>query len=283
MQKQRMYKINQKRVAVVNDLACYGRCALTVSLPILSAMKLECCPLPTAILSSNAAFPGYAIKDETEQMKSIINHWRELDLSFDGICSGFLNSVEQVQLVEQFFRDFKKENTKIFLDPIMGDYGKLYSVTSKDVCKEMKHLLPYVDVVTPNLTECCFLLDMEYKDECPSEEELCNIAKRITAMGPTTIVITGLPMEGQIQNFIYEEGYGHSFVNTDKIGTERCGTGDVFMSVFAGCVMNDYSIKEAVQKAVDFLNKAIQYTVDCGVSPRNGVSFEPFLEELTER
>ena len=160
----------QKRVAVINDVTGFGRCSAAVAQPIISAMKIQCCVMPTAILSVHTGFPNYFLQDYTPYLRTYMNSWEETGIEFDGITTGFIGSKEQIGLVIEFFKRFKKENTLAVVDPVMGDYGKLYSSYTDDMCQEMKKLLPYADVLTPNLTEACRILDLDYHKVDLSEE-----------------------------------------------------------------------------------------------------------------
>ena len=158
-----MSQFHQKKVAMINDLSGYGRCSLTVAVPILSAMKVQCCPVPTSILSNHTGFPVYFFDDYTAKLPAYLEKWGELGLEFDGIVSGFLGSVEQIRIVEDMIGRFKGPETKVVVDPIMGDNGKKYATYTEPMCEGMRRLVGLGDVVTPNLTEACILTDRPYR------------------------------------------------------------------------------------------------------------------------
>ena len=271
-----------KRMAVVSDLSCYGRCALTVALPIISAMGIECCPIPTVVLSTNGAFPGYVTQNMSEFMKKVSAHFETLGLSFDGIVSGFYNSPHQIAVTEEMFRKVKNERERqplIFVDPIMGDHGKLYSVSTSEIVSGLCKLLSYADVITPNLTECCALLGTTYPRETPSEKDLINMTERLHELGPKRVIITGLDRGDTIENFVSDQGETHSIL-TLRIGGDRSGTGDVFLSVLAGSMVAGIEFLPAVKKATDFLSKAIVLAEQYQLPPNSGVCFEQCLSEL---
>lgn len=270
----------QKRVAVIHDLAGYGRCALAVALPVISAMRVECCVLPTAILSSNAAFPGYFMQDYTEQLEMMMERWEGLDLTFDGIYCGFLSSPEQAGLVERFIKRFRGPNTIVLFDPVMGDHGRLYSAVSDEVCLGMRRLVSGADILTPNLTEAYRLTNREYRNDVPADEELWELAAELCAMGPAGVVITGIPRENQLMNFVCEKGREPVTICTGRIGGDRCGTGDVFASIVCGSAVRGMDLPAAVKKAAEFIADAAAYTDRLGISPRNGLCFEEFLHTL---
>jgi len=273
-------KEKQKRIAVINDLSGFGRCALSVSLPIISAMKIQCCPLPTAILSANTAFKNYTLTDFTDEMPSYISHWKNLGLDFDGICTGFLNSAKQIEIVKDFLSFFKKPDNVIVVDPIMGDNGHFYSTFSNELCEEMKKLLPFADILLPNLTEACKLLDLPYPESELTDEDIEQIAKTLSEQGPKKVVLTGIERSGYLTNFIYESEGTCQSVEVPKIGSNRCGTGDVFSSVFVGSMIHGMSIYDSVRKAADFVSNAIEYTIKLETPPFDGLCFEAFLNEL---
>ena len=155
----------QKKIALINDITGFGRCSIAVELPLISALKVQACPLPTAILSVHTGFPTYFIDDYTDRMKDYIASWKKNGLTFDGISTGFMNSLEQIDIVIDFIHQFKQPDTIVIVDPVMGDYGKLYASYTEKLCAEMRRLMQYADVITPNLTEACQLLGIPYPEK----------------------------------------------------------------------------------------------------------------------
>lgn len=209
-----------------------------------------------------------------------MNNWKELNLQFDGICTGFLGSKEQIDIVIEFLENFKTKDTIVMVDPVMGDYGQLYSTYTQEMCDEMKKLIKYADVMMPNLTEACRLLDIPYPEKPLKANELEDIAKELCAKGPNKIVITGLQYNGNIQNFAYEIGKPYSIIEVKKIGEDRSGTGDVFSSIVASNIVKGVDMVTAVRKAADFISKVIEYTVELATPVRDGICFEEYLTEL---
>ena len=148
---------NQKKIAVINDFSGFGRCSIVVSLPIISALKVQCCAVPTSIFSNHTGFPEFFFDDYTDKMEQYIENWKKLDLEFEGIATGFLGSKEQIDIVKRFIEDFRTEQTIVVIDPVMGDYGKPYATYTKSMCEEMRQFVSYADILTPNLTEACIL------------------------------------------------------------------------------------------------------------------------------
>lgn len=270
---------NQKKIAVINDFSGFGRCSIAVALPILSVMKVQCCPLPTSIFSNHTGFPSYFFEDYTSRMIPYMEEWKKLDLHFNGICSGFLGSKEQIEIVEKFFKEFKTAETQIIVDPVMGDYGKPYPTYTEEMCGEMKKLVEYADILTPNVTEACVLTDTPYKEKWKIEE-IQKMAEKIHTMGPKKIAITGIVQGGFIANFCYEEGQQPKVLRTHKEGTQRSGTGDIFASIIAADAINGVSFYKSVKKASDFIKKCIIRSQELDIPLTDGVCFEEVLGKL---
>lgn len=271
---------SQKKIAAINDLTGYGRCALTVSLPVISHMKIQCCPVPTSVLSNHTGYPEYYFDDYTDRLPEYLSMWKKLGLEFDGIMSGFLGSKAQIGIVETFIRQFAKEHTVVVIDPVMGDHGKIAGTYTEEMCQEMRRLLTYADIITPNLTESCKLTDTPYRDGGWKKTELLAMAEALRAMGPEKIVITGIPQGEFIANFMYQAGKEPAFFRTYKVGDERCGTGDLFAAIIAADAVNGVSFAESVKKASTFVKKCMIKSMEMGIGQKNGVCFEEILHLL---
>lgn len=160
----------QKKIAIINDMSGFGRCSIAVELPIISRMKIQGCPLPTAILSNHTGFDSFFFDDYTDKMTAYMTEWKKLDLQFNGICTGFLGSKQQIEIVEKFMEMFKTDSNITIIDPVMGDYGKLYPTYTMQTCLEMKKLVQFADILTPNLTEICILTDTQYHENWTKDE-----------------------------------------------------------------------------------------------------------------
>ena len=273
-------EFSQKKIALINDVTGFGRCSIAVSLPIISSLKIQCCFIPTAVLSNHTGFDNFFFEDYTPKMKEYIHNWEILNLKFDGICTGFLGSKEQIKIVINFLEKFKTKDNIVLIDPVMGDYGKLYSTYTDEMCKEMQNLIKYADIITPNLTELCRLLNLPYPAQTPSHEELYIWCKSLSLQGPKKIVITGLQRQGSIENFIFESDKPYNVIRVEKIGVDRSGTGDVFSSIVSASVVKGESFYSSIKKSTDFISKCLKFTNDLSLPENQGVCFEEFLTEL---
>ena len=271
---------HQKKIAVINDMSGFGRCSIAVELPVISAMKVQCCPLPTSIFSNHTGFESFFFDDYTDKMEDYMQEWVKLGLQFNGICTGFLGSARQIRIVEHFLSLFQTKDNITIIDPVMGDYGKLYSSYTDEMCQEMKRLLPFADVLTPNLTEACRMLDLDYHNVDMSPESLNDISRALSEQGPGRVVITGLQQGERIFNYVYEKNKNAKFIATRKIGGDRSGTGDVFASIVTGALMQGDDFEKAVRRAIEFLDKAIAFTVRQNLPWNYGICFEEYLTTL---
>jgi pyridoxine kinase len=271
---------HQKKIAVINDLSGYGRCSLTVVIPILSALKIQCCPVPTSILSNHTGFPTYFFDDYTEKMPLYIEEWKKLKLSFDGIYSGFLGSEAQIQIVIDMIKEFRTEETVVIIDPIMGDHGKAYQTYTPEMCNQMKELVGYGNIVTPNLTEACILTGREYPKEGFKRGVLSQMAAEIQSFGPESVVITGVKEGSFVTNVVLEKDREPHFLRTRHVGNERPGTGDVFSSIVAAYAVRGLPLRDGVRKAADFVKECILKSDELNVPVENGVCFEELLSLL---
>lgn len=269
----------QKKIAVINDFSGFGRCSIAVSLPIISHMKIQCSNVVTSVFSNHTGFDKFFFEDYTDKMQNYIDMWKHLGLEFEGIYSGFLGSKKQIKIVEKFINDFKSEKTKVIIDPVMGDNGKAYSTYTEEMCKEMKKLVSYADILTPNVTEACILTDTPYKEKF-TNKELYNMAEELAQKGASKIVISGVNMGEYIGNVVYEKDKIKKIIRMKKVGMERSGTGDIFASVIAADCINGVDLETSVKKAGNFIKKCIAATEKYQVPKTDGVCFEEVLYTL---
>ncbi len=267
------------RVAAIHDLSGFGRCSLTVALPILSAMGVQCCPLPTAFLSTHTGgFEGYTFLDMTDEIPRISAHWKSLDLRFDAVYSGFLGSERQIDLVSSFIRDFRGDGIAV-VDPVMGDHGQIYRTYTPAMCSGRVRLAEAADVIVPNKTDAALLLGVPY-DALPSEEET---VERLSLAGRRSVVLTGASsQEGRIGAVFFDASAGSvRRVETRRVDREFHGTGDVFASVLTGALVRGESPIDAVRQAVEFVRACAERSDAERIPMREGVDFEPLLGLLT--
>ena len=272
------------RVAAIHDLSGFGRASLTIVSPVLSAMGIQVCPLPTSLLSTHTSgFAGYTFLDLTEEMRKVIRHWKELNIEFDAVYSGFLGSSDQVSIVSDFIDSFRKTDQLVVVDPVMGDDGKTYGPYGPDMVSAMKQLMQKADIITPNYTESCFLLDEPYREEI-TEQEIKEHLRRLSGKGPAKVVITSVPLKGR-KGHSYVYAYDKVFetfwrVSCSYIPASYPGTGDMFTSVLVGSLLQGDSLPIALDRAVQFVSLAIRSTFGYGTPRREGVLFEKVLYSL---
>ena len=272
------------RVAAIHDMSGFGRCSLTVAIPILSAMGLQCCPVPTAFLSTHTGgFEGFTFLDMTDEMPKVAAHWKSLNLDFQAVYSGFLGSERQIHIVADFIRTFRRENTVVVIDPVMGDGGKVYQTYTPAMCAGMAHLAEQADVITPNLTEAALLLNVPYDSLSSGEAGYRAIVEQLSMDGRRSVVLTGASSASDLTGAMcFDARTGRTdLIQTRRVPREFFGTGDVFSSVLTGALVRGDSLADATRQAVDFIRACAERTAAQNLPLREGVDFEPLLGLLT--
>lgn len=297
-----------KKIALINDLSGFGKCSLTAAIPVVSVMGIQACPLPTAVLSAQTGFENYYCDDFTDRMDHFTEHWKQMDESFDGIYSGYLASPLQMEKVLHFLEKFQGENTLYLADPVMGDSGRQYGMFSEEFLAGMKKLTQVADVITPNLTELCFLAGEDYASvvSCSRDddyiEKIQHICEKLLkeAKRSQTIIVTGIIRKKKVAVAgIKEDSFTraaqeereyvgnlavsateHFYIENPYTGISFSGTGDLFASVICASLVKGLSVREAMEKAADFLQEAIEEASAEQIPRNHGVHFEKYLSKL---
>ena len=279
----------QRKAAVINDFTSFGRCSLAVTIPILSAMKVQCCPVPTAFFTNHTGFESFSWTDNTASLDDYIREWKRLGLRFDAIQSGFLGSREQVDFVKRFIAAFRDERTVVCVDPVMGDYGRLYATYDDALAESMRSFLDVADetaaaamdyvrgggtlVLTPGSLGKTY---GRYRDS--------GLAA-FAASGDTgagRVVVSGIPRGETLVNFVYVQGREPTLCAERKIGGDRSGTGDVFASVILADAVNGVDFAESVRRASAFTASAVRRSVELGLPEKDGLAIEEVIGELVK-
>ncbi len=275
------------RIAAIHDLSGFGRCSLTVALPILSVMGAQCCPVPTASLSTHtgAGFEGFSFLDMTDEIPKFTAHWASLGLAFDAIYSGFLGSEAQIALVRDFIATFQTPKTQIIIDPVMGDHGEIYKTYTPKMCQGMVELAAQAHVITPNMTEAALLLGRPYHEMPTRLPGIEQVVSELSLRGTRSVVLTGVSVyEDTTGAVCYDCVTGHAHVvQTDCVPRTFHGTGDIFASVLTGALVRGHSVHQATKQAVAFVHACVQRSAAQNLTEQAGVDFEPLLGQLTKR
>lgn len=280
-----------KKVAVIQDLSSFGKCSLTAAIPVLSVMGVQACPLPTAILTAQTGYPSFFCEDFTSKMKYFIDEWSRLNVTFDGIYTGFVTGREQINNIFDFLDKFHTKKTMLLVDPVMGDAGEVYVLFTDELLVRMRELVKLADVITPNVTECCLLTGLSYeqllsysneKDYLKAIEEAGNTLQLETG---AQVIITGVnpPSADSNKRFIgnmYLDGSKTFYSAMEYNGKGYSGTGDLFASVIMGSLMRGEDLEKSIQLAVAFLSEAINNASLEQIPSIEGVNFEKYLRML---
>ncbi len=275
-----------QRVAAIHDISGFGKCSMTVVLPILSAAGIEVVCMPTAVLSTHTGgFEGFTYRDLTEDLPAITEHWKSLDLHFSSIYSGFLGSPEQVDIVSNFMDTFNSDNTLVYVDPVMADEGELYSVFDDHMVDKMRELCEKADLLLPNITEACFLLKQPYQHGPYTRDYIEKLVRGLSDMGPEKVVLTGVYFDNEkLGAACYDRAEDKvEYAFSEKVPGQFHGTGDIFGSFCLAALLNGKSLLDSTQFAVGLTTDCILRTVARETNRREGVDFEGVLPEMMKR
>ncbi len=270
-----------KKILTIQDISCFGKCSLTIALPVISAMGVETVILPTAVLSTHTMFQNFTVKDLTDQLIPITNHWKSEGIKFDAIYTGYLGSAEEIEIAKKIFDEFGGDDTLIFIDPVMADNGKLYPAFDLEYAKLNAGLCGKADIIVPNLTEACFMTETEYREDY-DQTYIDELLEKLAKLGAKKVILTGIAFnEGKTGVYGLDTVTGEKIAyENDKVDAAFHGTGDLFSSVTVGALVRGASINDAFKLAADYTAKTIQVTVDNPEKPWYGVDFETTIPEL---
>ncbi len=276
----------QKKVVAIHDISCYGRCSLTVALPILSAAGINVPVIPTAVLSTYVGpFPNFTYRDMTEDIMPTVEHWKDMCFEFDAVYTGFLGSKDQVDVVRKAIAMIRGPGTKVYVDPVMADNGELYSTFGPDFPAEMRKLCGDADLIMPNITELTLMLGEPYKEGPYDEAYIMELLRKSEALGAKRVVLTGVYFdENELGTAAYDCGtHQVQYVMKGRIPGYYHGTGDIFGSGLVAALVHGWSLPDAVDIAEDLTISSIMKTLDDGENVKDGVNFESSLSGFGAR
>ena len=269
-----------KRIVTMQDISCVGKCSLTVALPIISSMGIECAVIPTAVLSTHTMFKEFTFHDLTNEIQPIMNHWKKEKFDFDALYTGYLGSFEQLDLAKELFKTFGQDALKL-VDPCMADNGKLYPGFTTEFARAMKDVCACADIICPNLTEASFILDIPYTTDY-DEEYVKDVLRQLTDLGCKKAVLTGISLEeGMLGAYSYDsendEYYYYQNVEEPK---HFHGTGDIWASTLCASLTKGKTFEDAIKIACDYVKECIRVTLLEDNYNEYGVNFEEAIPYL---
>lgn len=273
-----------RRIVTIQDISCFGKCSLTAALPIISAMGIETAVIPTAVLSTHTGgFKNFTFRDLTDDIPLITEHWKYLGLKFNGIYTGYLGSLRQIDIVSEFFDDFSTEDNFIVVDPVMADGGQLYTGFTDEFVTKMAELCAKADYIIPNMTEASFMIGVDYAEDY-DEEYVKDILRKLAALGCKVPVLTGVHYDNKKQGAAAYDSVNDEFYFSfrEHIDAGVHGTGDIFASVFTGAIALGKDIRQALHISVNYTADCIEETIPEIEEMWYGSCFEPCLGKLIE-
>ena len=273
--------MDYKRVLSIQDISCVGQCSNTVASPIISACGMECCLIPSAVLSTHTGgFEGFTFRDLSAEIPKIRKHWKKEDIKFDAIYTGYLGTVKVIRYAADVMKQCLNMGGARIVDPAFADNGTLYTGFDEEYVEGMKWLCAQADIILPNVTEACFLTDTEYQ-ETYDQDFINELLGSLDELCGGCVILTGVSFrEGYTGVMIYEAGFC-SYYEHEKLPKSCHGTGDIFASVFTGSLMRGVGAVNAACVAADFTVTCMKGTLE---DPDHwyGVKFEPHLGELIQ-
>lgn len=271
-----------KRIVSIQDISCIGKCSQTIALPVLSAMGIETSIIPTAILSAHTMFPDFTFRDLSEDIPKIKNHWLSQGVTFDGILTGYLGSVKQIEMISGIYKDFGTEKNLIVLDPVFADKGRIYPGFDMEYAKAIASLCSQADYIVPNITEAAYITGIPYREVCDMAY-IETIFDVLTQMGVKNTIITSVHI-GDENGIVCRLANNRRFsVFRSNIDAPFHGTGDLFASTFTGALLNGLSTEDAAELAVDYVTETLCATLKNNKHNWYGVDFEATLPYLMDR
>lgn len=282
-----------KRIVLFNDLPGYGKVALAAMVPLFSRMGHFPYQVPTAVVSNTLDFGKFRIQDMTDYMRDSIKVWNELGFDPDCICTGFVLSEEQVELIGDYIRSRKPRRSEtqnvdngrlVMVDPIMADGGKLYNGIGMERVAAMRKLVSYSDVMVPNMTEAGFLTGICPGRERASAGELRELVDGLHKLSGKSVVITSAQDSETDEHLVcgYDHKSGQYFrVPFTFLPVRVAGSGDIFSTVMTGKLLNGESLEAAVQEAVRVLTALIREN-QSHLDEYKGILVERYWELLDE-
>ncbi len=306
-----------RQLLIINDLCGYGKVATTAMLPILSYMGVPTFNLPTALVSNNLEYGKFSLLETTDYIKDSFRVWKELGFTYDAIATGFMASEQQARIIAAYCREQALQNgTAIYVDPIMGDEGKLYNGISQATINAMRQMISVAHLCFPNYTEACYLTDTPYHPEGITRDEAFALVDKLRAMGSRSVLITSIPVDGKMSvvgynasvaaapNLLKEEklscapaavaseyntieytspsgkiGEASFCLTYEEIPVRIPGTGDIFSAVVIGNLLNGTELKVSTRRAMDIVRSLIDENKDMPDRYR-GIPLERFLHHL---
>lgn len=269
-----------KRILLINDLCGYGKVATTAMVPILSYMGVPSYELPTALVSNNLEYGKFEILETTDYIKASLKIWKELDFHYGAIATGFIVSERQAKIISDYCREQAAMGTAIYVDPIMGDEGKLYNGVTEGTIGCMRKMLSVAHLCFPNYTEACYITGVEYKAEGVTETEAFDIVDNLRRMGGRSVLVTSIRVDGETSVAGYNADTDEHFLLTyDEIPVRIPGTGDIFSAIVIGHLMNGKPLQVATRHAMDNVRTLIDMNKDMDDKYR-GIPLERQLSVL---
>lgn len=283
--------MKMKQILLINDVVGCSHVGMVAMLPILTYLGHAVYNLPTALVSNTLDYGRFNVMETTDYMRGTLPVWRELGFRFDAVCTGLMFSESQARLVSGYCRELSQEGVTIFVDPIMGDGGRLYNGMGPENVELMQEMVSVADLIFPNYTEACYLTGIPYQPEGMTWDEARTMLDRLLAIGTRSAIITSAKVAGQncvvgrrseqpFAGFRQNISEGLYFcLPYEEIPVLFHGTGDIFSAVLIGHLLRGEPLKNSTQTAMTVVSQLIEHNKDLPDKMR-GIPIEQCLHLL---
>lgn len=263
-----------KQILLINDVVGHSHVGMVAMLPILTYQGHSVYNLPTALVSNTLDYGRFNVLETTDYMRGTLPVWQRLGFRFDAVCTGLMFSEEQAQLVSAYCKHLHADGTTVFVDPIMGDGGRLYNGMGQRQVELMREMVSVADLTFPNYTEACYLADVPFRADGMTWDEACQLLDAIADLGARSVVITSACVDGQkcvigrrseesVRGFRQKIDEGPYFrLDYEEIPLAFHGTGDIFSAVLIGHLMNGDPLRASTQTAMSVVSRLIDRNRD---------------------
>lgn len=189
--------------------------------------------------------------------------------------TGMLDRAQVVSVVAG--RIARRRIPLLVVDPVITATDGTPLLSDRGVERLRRELLPLAVLVTPNAPEAARLAGLSVEDD----ESAREAARRIAALGPRGVVITGGHRdspEGETADLLYWEGDFYEFRGERLPGPPVHGTGCAYSAAVTARLALGDTVPEACRFAREFTAKMIRTSWSTGKGARLAAPFGPAPE-----
>ena len=266
-----------KNAFIIEDLSSLNSISMNVAGPIVASYGLRALQIPVQNFITQTEMEGTIQTNySAEWLKAMFEtaHHQFKNTENIGLI-GYLGKTEIIGLIEksELINDFQL----LLVDPVMADNGHYYPLLDAAYCRQLKRLLPFADVVTPNVTELAFLTGNQYSTEF-TEDQIATMASQLRALlkKDATVVVTGIETQDQIGCY-WDDGVSCGTNYLRKVDGHFYGTGDAFAAALLGELSEHAQLSDCLLQIMKRIRASIHNTLLNENDLKLGIDITPLL------